>query len=61
MLITFLVLFGLIDVIYNPMRHILGMSNESDCTGNRDSQGLGNCIQPIFAADRNHLFGTGKS
>ena len=52
MLITFLVLFGLIDVIYNPMRHILG---------NRDSQGLGNCIQPVFAADRNHLFGTGKS
>lgn len=61
MLITFLVLFGLIDVIYNPMRHILGMSNEVIAQATEILKGLGNCIQPIFAADRNHLFGTGKS
>ncbi len=41
MLITFLVLFGLIDVIYNPMRHILGMSNEVIAQATEILKGLG--------------------
>lgn len=41
MLITFLVLFGLIDVIYKPMTHVLGMSNEIVAQAQSIMEGLG--------------------
>ena len=41
MLITFLVLFGLIDVIYKPMTHILGMSSDLIAQAQGIMEGLG--------------------
>ena len=41
MLITFLVLFGLIDVIYKPMTHVLGMSSELIAQAQSIMEGLG--------------------
>ena len=41
MLITLLVLFGLIDVIYNPMQHILGISADVITQATEIMKGLG--------------------
>lgn len=41
MLITLLVLFGLIDVIYNPMQHILGISADIITQATEIMKGLG--------------------
>ena len=41
MLITLLVLFGLIDVIYNPMQHILGISADVIAQATEIMKGLG--------------------
>ena len=41
MLITLLVLFGLIDVIYNPMQHILGISSDVITQATEIMKGLG--------------------
>lgn len=41
MVITFLVLFGLIDVIYNPMRHILGIDKAMIAQAQTIMEGLG--------------------
>lgn len=44
MIITMLVLFGLIDVIYNPLRHILGFDKAIIAQATEIMQGLGVAI-----------------
>ena len=58
MLITLLVLFGLIDVIYNPMQHILGIS--ADVITQATEIMKGSRLQPVLPADGHHLLGSGK-
>lgn len=41
MIVTFLVMFGLIDVIYNPIRHILGFDKEVIAQATEILKGLG--------------------
>lgn len=43
-IIQFLILFGLIDVIYNPLRHILGVSKDVIAQALEILQGLGHTL-----------------
>lgn len=43
-ILQFLIMFGLIDVIYNPMRHILGVSKEVIASATEILTGLGHAF-----------------